>query len=121
MSPKERDLEVLYKEMGSCLVNHHHDDIADVLSQQPRYAPRATQAIVENNVSMFSNIDQQGWNQLFNEDQIPRNAWYYDDNGNLVPAEPEAPSLFEMFKPEPEVSSATPHGMPNVLGAGVWG
>ena len=119
MQPKYQDLEVLYSEFEKCMYGHH-DDLPDNLGYQVRYAPRATQAIVENNVNMFSNIDQQGWNQVFNEDQISRESWYYDDNGKLVPFEPET-SLFEMFRPEPEVSSSTPHGMPNILGAGVWG
>src|SRR5437660_1905996 len=30
-------IEILYKEFELCLTSHHHDDIADVISQQIRY------------------------------------------------------------------------------------
>ena len=114
-------LETLYTEFLKSQTSHHHEDIPDCLAYQLRYAPRATQAIVENNVNMFYRIDQQGWNDIFNEDNVPRSAWYYDDNGKLVPVEPEMPSLFSDFLPDPEVSNATPNGLPNILGAGMWG
>ena len=120
MQPKYDDLEVLYSEFEKCM-HGHHDDMPDNLGYQVRYAPRGTQIIVEKNVDSMLNLDRQGWGEIYNEDNIPRTSWYYDDNGKLVPFEPEAPSLFEMFMPEPEVSNSTPHGMPNVLGAGVWG
>jgi hypothetical protein len=122
MAPDDPQLETFLSEWEKCLVSHHHDDIPDVVSQMPnRYAPKATQAIIEHRVDMFSTLDRQGWGEIYDENNVPRSSWYYDDNGKLVPFEPEAPSLFEMFIPEPEVSNSTPHGMPNVLGAGVWG
>ena len=122
MAPKEPNLEVFYSEWQKCLVSHHHDDIPDVVSQMPnRYAPRATQAIVENNVEMFSRIDQIGWNELFNEDYMAQNGSWMDDNGNIINQEqPVLPSA-DLFQPEPEASTQTPYGMPNVLGAGFWG
>src|SRR5208282_2206705 len=61
MEPKYNNLEVLYNEFQRCMTSHHHDDIPDNLGYQPRYAPRATQAIVQNDTSMFS-FDRQGWN-----------------------------------------------------------
>jgi hypothetical protein len=122
MAPKEPNLEVFYSEWERCLVAHHHDDIPDVISQMPnRYAPKATQAIVEHKVDMFSRIDRIGWGEIFDEEKIGRAAWYYDDNGKLVPAEPEQIQPFFNIAPEPEVNSQTPHGFQNVLGAGMWG
>ena len=120
MSPKESNLEVLYSEFGQVLAaSHHHDDIPDVVSQQPRYAPRATQAIVENNIDMFSRVDQMGWNELFNPGSTS-NAYYQDENGQLVPwDQPVQP--FDDFAPAPQIQSTTPHGMPNILGVGMWG
>ena len=114
-------IEVLYVEFEKCMVSHHHEDIPDCLAYQLRYAPQATQALVERNVDTFLYLDRQGWNELFNEDHVSRSAWYYDDNGKLVPVEPEVTSIFQDFLPDPDVSNATPHGMPNILGAGVWG
>jgi hypothetical protein len=100
--------------------SHHHDDIPDNLGYQPRYAPRATQAIVENSTEMFFNIDRQGWGQLFDEEYMARIGSYMDENGNIVSAQPE-PVVSDMFSPDPEVWSRTPHGMPNILGAGIFG
>jgi hypothetical protein len=122
MAPKEPNLEVFYSEWAKCLVSHHHDDIPDVISQMPnRYAPRATQAIVENNVEMFSRIDQIGWNELFNEDYMAQNGSWMDDNGNIINSEQPIMPTADLFQPEPEASTQTPYGLPNVLGAGFWG
>lgn len=122
MAPKEPNLEVFYSEWAKCLVSHHHDDIPDVISQMPnRYAPRATQAIVENNVEMFSRIDQIGWNELFNEDYMAQNGSWMDDNGNIINSEQPIIPTADLFQPEPEASTQTPYGLPNVLGAGFWG
>lgn len=120
MQPKYPTLDALYKEFQACMSSHHHDDIPDNLGYQPRYAPRATQAIVENSTEMFFNIDRQGWGQLFDEEYMARNSSYLDENGNIVSAQPE-PVVSDMFSPEPEVWSRTPHGMPNILGAGIFG
>jgi hypothetical protein len=68
MEPKP--MELLYSEFEKCLSSHHHDDIPDVISMQPRYAPRATQAIVENNEEMFSQSDI-NWNIIFEEGTDP--------------------------------------------------
>lgn len=58
------NLDVLYSEFEKCLTSHHHDDIPDVLSMQPRYAPRAVQAIMENNEEMMSKSDPM-WNLIY--------------------------------------------------------
>ena len=126
MADKDPRLETFYSEWEKCLVSHHHDDIPDVVSQMPnRYAPRATQAIVQNDVSIFSMLDRQGWGEIYDEDYKPNvgSAFYLDENGMLAPVDlPPPPSMFlEDFNPEPEVSSGAPFGMPNILGSGVWG
>lgn len=74
MQPNSMD--VLYGEFEKCLTSHHHDDIPDVLSMQPRYAPRATQAIVENNEEMMSRSDTL-WNLIYEEgtDQFGRRGF----------------------------------------------
>ena len=119
MTPKYQNLDVLYSEFDKCMGSHHHDDIPDNLGYQPRYAPRATQAIVENDISMFSKVDQMGWNELFNPGSTS-NAYYQDENGQLVPwDQPVQP--FDDFAPAPQIQSTTPHGMPNILGVGLWG
>lgn len=66
-------MEKLYTEFEKCLTSHHHDDIPDVISQQPRYAPRATQALIMKNEEMFSRSDPM-WNMIFTEgtDQFGR-------------------------------------------------
>lgn len=124
MFPKESNLEVLYSEFEKCLVSHHHDDIPDVISQQPRYAPKAQQAIVDNNVNMFSILDRQGWGEVYDGDykQNVGPAYYLDENGQLVPIEQAQPQFsLDDFVPVEEVPSYAPFGMPNILGSGVWG
>jgi len=119
MQPKYQNLDVLYSEFDKCMGSHHHDDIPDNLGYQPRYAPRATQAIVENNTDMFSRVDQQGWNELFNPGSTT-NAYYQDDNGQLVPwDQPIQP--FDDFIPQPEIQRSEYFGMDNILGVGMHG
>ena len=143
MAPKEPTLEVFYSEWEKCLVNHHHDDIPDVISQMPnRYAPRATQAIVTNNVSMFSNIDRLGYGQIYEEGFSPdygsvftlgddgtlspyqrRQATKFmlGDDGKLIPLDEPYPIIQDDWSPEPEVKADTPYQLPNVLGVGIFG
>jgi hypothetical protein len=143
MAPKEPTLEVFYSEWEKCLVNHHHDDIPDVISQMPnRYAPRATQAIVTNNVSMFSNIDRLGYGQIYEEGFSPdygsvftlgddgtlspyqrRQATKFmlGDDGKLIPLDEPYPIIQDDWIPEPEVKADTPYQLPNVLGVGIFG
>lgn len=125
MADKDPQLETFYSEWQKCLVSHHHDDIPDVISQMPnRYAPRATQAIVENNVSMFSTLDRQGWGEIYDEDYRPNvgPSYYLGDDGVMVPTEPPpAPISFDDFVPVEESVTYAPGGMQNILGAGIWG
>ena len=125
MQPKYPTLEVLYSEFEKCMSSHHHDDIPDNLGYQPMYAPRATQAIVENNTDMFGyQLDRRGWGEIYDEDYRPNlgPAYYLDDSGNMVPTELPPPTMLpDDFVPLPDVSSGAPNGMPNILGAGFWG
>lgn len=105
------NLDVLYSEFEKCLTSHHHDDIPDVISQQPRYAPRAVQAIVENNQDMFSHIDV-GWNLMYEEGCDPFGR---------VGFGPPTPFLTEEFEAEAEMYAETPGSLPPILGAGVFG
>jgi hypothetical protein len=120
--PPHNKMETVYSEFEKCMFDHHHDDIPDNLGYQTgKFAPPATKAILENNRDVFSFVNRQGWGEIFDEEKIGRAAWYYDDNGKLVPAEPEQIQPFFNIAPEPEVNSQTPHGFQNVLGAGMWG
>lgn len=125
MAPKESNLEVFYKEWERCLVDHHHDDIPDVISQMPnRYAPRATQAIVENNIDMFSRVDSLGWHQLYDENYQGGGRGVVlqtDGQGNPIVWDPYATVTADEWVPEPDVRAETPGGMDNVLGIGIFG
>jgi hypothetical protein len=125
MQPKYESLDTMYDEFERCMSSHHHDDIPDNLGYQPRYAPQAVQAIVENNRDMFGGmIDRQGWGEVFDEDYRPNvgASYYLDDNGMLVPTEPPPPAIsLDDFVPLEESSQGSPNGMPNILGFGVWG
>jgi hypothetical protein len=125
MQPKYDTLDVLYDEFERCMSSHHHDDIPDNLGYQPRYAPQAVQAIVDNKQDMFGGtIDRRGWGEVFDEDYRPNvgAAYYLDDNGMLVPVDPPMPvNSFDDFVPVEEAPQTSPNGMPNILGAGIWG
>ena len=126
MQPKYQDLEVLYSEFEKCMSKaHHHEDIPDNLGYQPRYAPRATQAIVENNVSMFSRIDQQGWGELFIEGYVGRgNGTLLQANsqGDIMVYDPYAAFMTpDDFVPEPQIQRSEYYGMDNILGVGMHG
>lgn len=107
MSP---NLEILYSEFESCLTSHHHDDVPDVISQQPRYMPAATQAIVNNNEEMYGRVDP-GWNLIFEENT--------DAYGRVGFGPPSI--LFDEVEPEPEINAESYNGMAPILGAGMWG
>ena len=123
-TPPGDKIEVVYNEFIGCMFQHHRDDIPDNLGYQAsRFSPPATMALVENNREIFSCIEQQGWNELYNEDyQQQGSAYYLDDDGNMVPlySEPQS-GLMDMFVPEPEVEASTPNGLDNILGIGIFG
>ena len=120
-------MEIVYNEFEKCMFDHHHDDIPDNLGYQTgKFAPPATQHILENNRDMFSSIDKQGWGLIYDEDYQGGNQGmiiHTDENGNPIVFDPAAPvSVFEdFFKPEIEVNNYTPRGMNNILGAGMYG
>lgn len=101
MQPKHPDLEILYSEFEKCMSDHHHDDIPDNLGYQPRYAPRATQALINNETEIFGQFDRQGWGEIYNGEQ--GQAYYPDENVNLVPWGAPQPMVFDDFVPEPEL------------------
>lgn len=86
--PNDR-IDVLYSEFEKCMTDHHHDDIPDNLGYQVRYAPRATQAIVENNESMFSRYDI-GYHEIFDQGWSDSSGMRYteDENGKITVWDP---------------------------------
>ena len=66
-------LSTLYDEFERCLVSHHHDDIPDVVSMIPRYAPRIQVAMQKGEIRTW-NAEEADWNLYFEEgtDQFGR-------------------------------------------------
>jgi hypothetical protein len=142
MEPKYPTLDIMYEEFIACLSSHHHDDIPDNLGYQPLYAPQATQAIVTNNKDIFFAVDRQGWDQIYEDGFNPdygsvftlgddgvlspyqrtqATKYTLGDDGKLVPLDEPYPVMRDDWMPEPEVRADTPHGLPNVLGIGLFG
>lgn len=118
-------MEVLYSEFEKCLVSHNHEDIPDSLSYQTRYAPRAVQAIVNNDMSIIVRIDQQGWGELFIEGYVSQGKgtlMQANSQGEIMVYDPYAAYMTpDDFSPAPEIENTTPNGMDNILGVGMWG
>ena len=117
-------LETLYTEFEKCMSSHHHEDMPDCLAYQLRYAPRATQALVENNTDMFYRVDQQGWAQLYQEGYQGSGQGMLlqtDSAGNPIVWDPYAAVTTDEWVPEPDIRADTPGGMDNVLGIGIFG
>ena len=143
MQPKYHDLEVLYSEFEKCM-HGHHDDMPDNLGYQVRYAPRATQAIVQNSTEMFFYPERQGWNEIYNPDYAAAigpayylgedgtlnphyrtgpTQWILGEDGTMITLNDPNPAPLDSFlnSAEPEADNTAPYGMPNVLGVGMWG
>jgi predicted phage terminase large subunit-like protein len=105
-------LDVLYNEFQDCMVSHHHDDIPDVISQQPRYAPRITQLIQTKELSSYS-VEDASFNLLF----IPGSDCF----GNIGFANPQSlPIVPVPVESGPEAESMY-EDAPSILGAGLRG
>ena len=104
-------LEVLYDEFGRCLSSHHHDDIPDVISQQPRYAPRVALMIEKKEIQTWNREDA-AWNLLFEEncDEYGRPGMGYVPPVDLGPPVPDSPPA-ESSHPD----------LPPMLGSGLTG
>lgn len=106
-------LDVLYKEFESCLTSHHHEDIPDVISYQPRYSLNVKKLIESKELQTWSQTDA-AYNLMYGpwltENEMPADAF-----GRLGFGIPP-PMLVE--DPEPELKAETPDGIPPVLGAG---
>lgn len=103
------NLETLYKQFELCLVAHHHEDIPDAIAHQLRYAPRIQAMIVDKSINTWSR-DEADFNLMYipGTDAFGRTG--LGPTPSIVPVQ-----INEEFKSE------TPDGLPNVLGAGLWG
>lgn len=105
-------LEVLYSEFEKCLTSHHHDDIPDVLSRQPKYAPRMQMPTDGKPLAtqMPNSIDQAAWNIYFDDGDC------FGRPGMATP-----PPIVEVAS-EPDVKAESSYdGLPPILGAGFCG
>jgi hypothetical protein len=106
-------MDILYSEFEKCLTSHHHDDIPDVVSHQPRYAPRATQQIMENPQENAKTSAQEAlWNLLFVEGT---------DAHGRVGYGPPMPMIMDDPIEDDEMRAEAPEGMVNILGCGLYG
>lgn len=112
-------LETLYDEFERCLSGSGHDDIPDVISQQPRYAPQMQLIAADTPRDQQTVIDPQ-YNLLYGpyltEDEMPADAFGRLGMGNPMQI------VQQYLEPEPEFFAETPSkGMPGILGGGLWG
>lgn len=103
-------LDVLYSEFERCLTSHHHDDIPDVISRQPRYAPSMQQLIEKNEIQTWTRSDA-AWNLMFEEncDAFGRIGMGWTQPVDEQPVEEGPPRE----TPAPEYDP--------ILGAGIYG
>jgi predicted phage terminase large subunit-like protein len=110
-------LEVLYSEFEKCQVSHHHDDIPDVISHQPKFMPAIKRP--ERGESVDGGVDRQtfllqaGWNLLFEE-----NCDAFGNPGRGL----SVPILEQLLAPVDEDMRAESYGdMDPILGGGLFG
>jgi len=117
-------IEVIYEEFERCLLDHHHDDIPDVISQQPRYAPRTRLLIEEKGLDTRSMADV-AWHMLYEEGWSGPTAGYlltHDPvTGELKWNAPIPYPLVPVEPVEPEVKAEAPPGLDPILGGGLYG
>lgn len=113
-------IDTLYDEFERCLVDHHHDDIPDVIAQHPRYQPAMTVARQEIPLSQLPHIDP-NYNILYGswltEDGLPADAFGRLGMGQPITMFDEAMAA----EPEYMIEAETPRGMPSILGGGLCG
>ena len=109
-------LDTLYTEFEHCLVQHHHDDIPDVIAQQLRYVTQV-QIMIDKKELPTWNREDAAWNLVYGDweggepDPFGRPGFH----GSL----PERP-----FEAPPDTGlKAVPSadGLPNMLGSGLIG
>lgn len=106
-------LKTLYEEFMRCQVNlKRHNDIPDVISFQPRYAPRIVKHIVEQGISTWSK-EQATWNLIYEENTDPFGR---PGGGGVMTASLEEPKISE----DMAAQSYTP-GLDTILGGGLIG
>ena len=104
-------LSVLYDEFEICLQSHHHDDIPDVLSQLPRYAPRMAVMIEKKELAAWSKADA-AYNILF------ESADCFGRIGGAMPAPQPVVQIVQEEEIKPILQSPEYEPM---LGSGVLG
>lgn len=106
-------LKVLYEEFLRCLVNtKRHNDIPDVISFQPRYAPRIVKQIAEQGIPTWSR-EQAAWNLIYEENTDP---FGQPNGGGVISATLNEPKISE----DMAAQSYAP-GLDAVLGGGLVG
>lgn len=106
-------LDVLYSEFERCLTSHHHEDIPDVISYQPRYS-LTTKRLIENK-------ELQTWSRTDAEHNLLYGTWLTDSGmpadafGRLGFGQPLPPVV---DPPESDVTADKSDGLPPILGAG---
>src|SRR5581483_7658091 len=117
-------IEVIYEEFERCLLDHHHDDIPEVIPQQPRYAPRTRLLIEEKGLDTRSMADV-AWHMLYEEGWSGPTAGYlltHDPvTGELKWNAPIPYPLVPVEPVEPEVKAEAPPGLDPILGGGLYG
>lgn len=103
-------LETLYNEFQLCMVSHHHDDIPDSISQQPRYAPHMVQMLATQEAAAYSS-EEASFNLLFLEGADAFGRVGYHNPQMIVPVPVEHP---------PAAESAYSDA-PSILGSGLCG
>lgn len=106
-------LKVLYEEFLRCQVNlRRHNDIPDVISFQPRYAPRIIKQIQEQGISTWSR-EQVMYNLLYEENTDPFGS---PGGGGVITSSLDEPR----FPEDIEALSYAP-GLDSILGGGLVG
>jgi len=102
-------LETLYNEFEKCLHSPRFDDIPDVISYQPRYAPRITKAILKANDPLIGmSPDKAEWNLLYEANTDAFGRVGFAPPTPVVTPEPEPDVRAQDFYP----------GVQSPLGAG---